>query len=305
MAVYFDPKGYGEERMSNRPATIVLCADDYALAPGVSRVILELLETARLSATSCMTVDPFWREHGPWLRPLRGRVDIGLHLTLTDQPALTGRSPLAPEGRLPPLRSLLARALTHRLGAAAIDAELVAQLDAFESVWGAPPDFLDGHQHVHQLPVIRDSVIALWQRRLARHGSYIRLCDEPPGRILRRRPAPGKALVISLLARRFARRVRALGIPANRGFAGVDGFAPEPPFAELMPRFLAGLGEGALVMCHPGEVDRALIARDPLTRRRAEERAYLASDAFSELLARRGFVLGRLPCGPAGRGRDA
>ncbi len=37
---------------------IVLCADDYAIAPGVSAGIRELIAAGRLNATSVMTVFP-------------------------------------------------------------------------------------------------------------------------------------------------------------------------------------------------------------------------------------------------------
>jgi hypothetical protein len=43
--------------------------------------------------------------------------------------------------------------------------------------------------------------------------------------------------------------------------------------------------EGGVVMCHPGFVDDVLVALDPLTTMREAEHAYLAGDAFGELLA--------------------
>ena len=85
------------------PRPIILCADDYAIAPGVSRAICALIQQGRLSATGCMTVSPFWREHARWLQLLAGRADIGLHLTLTDLRPLGMMARLAPDGRLPSL----------------------------------------------------------------------------------------------------------------------------------------------------------------------------------------------------------
>ena len=55
---------------------IVLCADDYGLAPGVSRAIRELLASGRLSATSCMVVYPEFAEDGPLLQPFLGTAQI-------------------------------------------------------------------------------------------------------------------------------------------------------------------------------------------------------------------------------------
>ena len=60
-----------------------LCADDYALSPGISRGILEALSAARLSATSVMTTRPFWPKDAHELRQFKTKADIGLHLNLT------------------------------------------------------------------------------------------------------------------------------------------------------------------------------------------------------------------------------
>jgi len=71
---------------------IRLIADDYGLAPGVSAAILDLLDRGRLTGTSCMTGFAQWAQEAERIKPLCGRVAVGLHLTLTDQPAVTGRS---------------------------------------------------------------------------------------------------------------------------------------------------------------------------------------------------------------------
>ena len=62
---------------------IVLCADDFGLTDGVSRGILELAEAGRISATGAMTNMPGWRRSAQALKPLVGRIGIGLHLNLT------------------------------------------------------------------------------------------------------------------------------------------------------------------------------------------------------------------------------
>ncbi len=57
-----------------------LCADDYALTPGVSRGILELLGAGRLTAVSVMTTQQEWRIAARELPPFTAFADIGLHL---------------------------------------------------------------------------------------------------------------------------------------------------------------------------------------------------------------------------------
>lgn len=280
--------------MPDRP--FILCADDYALAPGVSRAIIALIGAGRLSATGCMTLSPDWPEHAGWLKPWAGRADIGLHLTMTDHAPLAAMPTLAPAGRLPPLGSLMAAAWRGRLRrpdcAAEITAEVARQIDAFEAAFGVPPDFIDGHQHVHLLPGVREHVLDAARHRLGRHA-YLRSCAEPLGAVLARGVAVPKTAVIAILGRPFARAARTAGLRTNARFRGVYDFATREPVSSLFARFLAGGDDGLLVMCHPGFVDDVLRARDPLTQRRADEYAFLAGDDFPALLARTGRRVAR------------
>jgi predicted glycoside hydrolase/deacetylase ChbG (UPF0249 family) len=275
------------------PATrpIVVCADDYGLAPGVSEAIAALVESGRLSAASCMSALPDWPYAAPPLRALvaRAPADIGLHLTLTDQPALSPAARTTWGERLPPLGRLLAVALARRLPAAVVAAEIRAQLDAFEDAWGAPPDHIDGHQHVHVLPGVREPLLAELLRRYPRGRVWVRNCVEAPARCMRRGEAVGKALFISALGLGLARRLRAAGVPCNDGFSGLHDFSVARPFAPKMRRFLTGTGPQPVLHVHPGRVDAALRACDPLTTPREVELTYLASDAFTADLAEAGL----------------
>jgi len=289
LAAQPDPRG---------PVPFILCADDYAIAPGVSRAIVRLIERGRLSATSCMTVSPHWPDHALWLAPCADQADIGLHFTLTDQVPLGPMPRLAPRGRFPSLPRLLALALTRRLDEAEIAAELDRQIERFESAFGRPPDFIDGHQHAHQLPIIREIVLRAMHERL--QGAYLRICDEPLAAIMQRRVATMHALVISALGRGLRREATRLGIPANRRFAGVRTFHERRPYPALFRRFVAGAPQGLLVMCHAGQADAALAAADPVTDQRNDEYAYLQSTEFADDLAASGVTLGRFSqvCGP-------
>lgn len=263
---------------------VVLCADDYGLSPGVGRAIRDLIAVGRLSATSCMTTTPHWPREAALLRDTGVLADIGLHLTLTDQPPL-GRLPgIAPEGRLPSLNRLIRLAYAGRVDRAEIAAECERQLDAFELRYGRPPAFIDGHHHVHQLPVVGDVVIGLYERRLRNHGAYLRYTDEPLAAVWRRGLAVGRATVISVIARDFARRARSAHIPGNRSFRGVRSFTPGERFSEAFKRFIAAPEEPTIVMCHPAIPDDALAAADRVAGARGEEYSFLASEDCTRLL---------------------
>jgi len=274
--------------------SLTLCADDYGLAPGVGRAIRALIEAGRLHATGCMTTGRFWPEEAERLRPLAGRADFGVHLTLTDQAPLGALPGLAPDGRFPSLGRLMGLALARRLDRVEIATELERQVDAFEAALGRPPDFLDGHHHVHQLPVIREVVLDLAARRLA-PGGWVRSCWESPLAIVRRGVDPLRAGVIAGLGIGLRRRLRAAGIAHNHSFRGVYDFSGRVPYGQLFDRFTAAPGPATLVMCHPGEVDDALRACERLTDQRESEYAVLAGPGVADSLAARHLSLGPLP----------
>ena len=274
--------------------SVLLCADDYGLAPGVNTAIRDLIAAGRLTATSVMSLCPYWAPDAAALRELADKADVGLHFTLTDQTPLGPMPGLAPAGRLPPLGRLMALAYRGGLDAGEIRGELARQIDAFAAAWGGPPAYIDGHQHVHQLPTVREAVV---DALATLPGAYARRCGEPVGAILRRKVAVPKTLLIGALGHGLSRLLDARAIPANDRFAGVYDFATTTPFAALMPRFLDGFLDGPpgrnLLMVHPGLPDEALRRVDSLVEPRRAEYEYLMGPEFAALLERRGVHLAR------------
>ena len=257
--------------------SFLLCADDFALHPRVDEAVLQLAQAARLSATSCMTTAPRWRSAAALLAPLKGLVQLGLHFNLTE-----GHGGALPAQRL---GQVLARAYAGRLTQAQMRDAWRAQLDAFEDALGMRPDFIDGHQHVHQLPGVRAALLAELGARY-RPGQRPWVRSTAPAGALWREP---KAAVIALLGGwTGARALRRAGVASNRGFGGVYGFdAPTPgAYGAHMRRWLAQLGEGDLLMCHPAT---GLVAGDAIAAQRPVEFAYLMSDDFGALLERAGW----------------
>ncbi len=280
--------------MKKRPDVtrrIWLCADDYGMAPGVSRGIRELIENGRLNATSVMVVSPHLSaDEVTALQKLNAkdkRAAIGLHVTLTGpfKPMSAGFTPTR-DGAFLPLSDMMRSALARRLRPDALAVEIARQLEAFQQMFGALPDFVDGHQHVQLFPQVRDAFIKTvaeiapnaWVRQGGRANSLRRLHDR-------------KALVLDILSMAFRRRADRQGLATNPAFAGAYDFSPKADFAAIFPRFLTGLPDGGLIMCHPGFVDAELQALDPLTTLREHEFAYFSSDAFPRTLAEHGAAL--------------
>ncbi len=271
-----------------------LCADDFALSPAVTRGILEALAAGRLTATSAMTTQKNWPEAAKAFRDLGPHADLGLHFNLTLGGPLGAMPAFAPNGAFPAMNAIVPAAWRRTLPRAEIRDELRRQLDAFEESFGAPPDFVDGHQHVQVLPGIADDLLAELSARGLAGRTWLRDSADRPRRIFARVRHWGKALTVAGLARGFHARARAAGFSLNDGFSGFSDFDAKADYAEDFASYLRAPGGKPLIMCHPGHVDEELARLDPVTLSREVELAFLLSGRFARIFEAAGARLARL-----------
>ena len=269
-----------------RPFRFCLCADDYAMTPGVSRGIREALDAGAVTATSVMTTSPWWPEEAPALGRYVGRADLGLHLNLTSGAPLGPMPVLAPDGRLPTIGAMMRMARGRAFPSREVADEIGRQMDRFVAVLGRPPDHVDGHQHVHVLRPIRAPLLdALDERGWT---PWLRDCSDRLDRIVLRGATLPKAVGLSLIARGWRGAAVARGLAMNEGFAGFSDFDASRDYAASFARYLRRPGPRQLVMCHPGYADDALRVIDPVVETRERELAFLVSDAFRRMTERAG-----------------
>ena len=270
---------------------IWLCADDYGISHSVNAAIRELILRGRINATSVMVAAPhFDRGEAAALDMLNSgakRAALGLHVTLTApfKPMSEGFAPLR-HGHFLPLQKMMRAAIARRLQPERLVIEIATQVEAFAMAFGRLPDFIDGHQHVHLFPQVRDAVLKVAAE--VAPNAWVRQCGRPRSA---RRLQDRKELLLDVLSLGFRRKARQLGVATNPAFAGAYDFKGKPDFAAIFPRFLAGLPDGGLIMCHPGFVDAELKRLDPLTHQREREFTYFNSDEFPRLLAEHGVAL--------------
>jgi predicted glycoside hydrolase/deacetylase ChbG (UPF0249 family) len=232
-----------------------------------------------------MVVAPsFARESAAMLAALNSagpRAAIGLHVTLTGplRPKTADYTP-AVDGAFLPLGATLRLAMQQRLDMSALTREIEAQFAAFRAAFGRPPDYVDGHQHVHLFPQVRHAVLDA-TRRLSPEA-WVRQCGSSLP--LHRRLTDPKGLLIDWLSREFRARADRFGIATNPAFAGTYTYRANADFEQIFPTFLDGMPEGGLIMCHTGFVDAELERLDPLTTLREREYAYFCSERFAETL---------------------
>ena len=273
MAVPLHPKAPG-----GKP--LVLCADDYAFHAGVSQAVCALVDRSRLTATSVMVLSPRWRVDAAALAERRGRLDVGLHLDWT--------SPFAQAaGHGVTLLAAMRRAVFGGFDTQAARGVIERQLDLFEATWGAPPDHVDGHQHVQQFAGIRDALVEVIARRYPRRLPWLRVSRAPAGQ------RTFKTFVLSTLgAEPLVRLAGAAGIPCAPALSGVYGFdLGVPGYGRKMEHWLRGAPAGAEIMCHPGAPD--LSVHDEIAAARTRELEYFSSDAFVQALQAAGVRLER------------
>jgi predicted glycoside hydrolase/deacetylase ChbG (UPF0249 family) len=216
---------------------VVLCADDFALSAAVSEAVLTLLASHRISVTSCMTQSPRWAEDGARLREAGLSARAGLHFNLTEAFSDAPAEPLA---------RWIIRALAGRIDLAQVATRLETQLDHYEAVMGAPPAFVDGHQHVHQFPGVRRVLRAVLERRY-RRAPWLRATAPMRGPV----PFAKRMVLLALGADRFSAQLGREGWRHNPGFGGFYDFSPGADYGCLMRRWLADCQSGDVLMVHP------------------------------------------------------
>lgn len=250
---------------------IILCADDFGLHPTINRAILHLLRLGRLSAVSCMSAQPHWAGGVSELAQLKAEsgFSCGLHFDLTENDY-----PYS-------LTELMIRSCAFRLNSAQLRLLLRHQLDSFEQAMATRPDFIDGHQHVHQFPLVRDVVLEeLQQRYSSTERPWVRHAS----------PATTghnsllKASVLNLISSGFRQRALQARIKLTPDFAGMYSLNEQADYRQLMTHWLRTIAPGGLIMCHPA-TPRSLQYSDALSKAREQEYRFLTSDQFPYLLS--------------------
>ena len=255
---------------------IIVCADDFGLDERVNGGILRLVELGRLSAVSCFTDAPSWRDAGAKFRGAARCVHVGLHFNLT-QPFGHGEHSLA---------HWITRCLSGTVDVSAVRAHLQRQWENFVAVVGRQPDFIDGHQHVHAFPIVRSLVHDFVGRVWHNDAVPIRAVSPSFGGT----DAPFKRAVIQLLAKAGPQRADDRAIFLNTGFAGDYSLRAHADYERLFAGWLARAPDRGLIMCHAA----LRPARGAATARQREYR-FLASARFTELFAAHGRKLAHPP----------
>ena len=268
---------------------LIVNADDFGMAPGVNRAILELhaaevLTSATLMARAAAT------EEAVNMALAMPTLGVGCHIVLVDGapaahpdriPSLIDRS----TGALyPSIGAFLSRLYSARISPSEIEAEAAAQIALLQS-YGLRLTHVDTHKHMHMFPfvlrpilraaraagirAIRNPFEPLWSINATAYASEARRAE---------------VLLLRRLESRFRRVVAREGFVTTEGAIGV--LATGTLELSVVHALIAAMPEGTFeFVSHPGYRDETLARANTrlLESREIERNAVVAIKGYAGL----------------------
>jgi hopanoid biosynthesis associated protein HpnK len=237
-------------------------ADDFGLAPGVNRAILELHAAEVLTSATLMAQAPA-TEEAVKMALAMPTLGVGCHVVLVDgNPVSDKRAIPSLVDRVtglfyPTLGSFLKRHFTARIRSAEVEAEAAAQIALLQS-FGLRLTHVDTHKHLHMFPGILRPVL----RAAKAAGIHaIRNPFEPIWSLNATADAPEMRRAEVVLLRRFESRFRR--IVKEEGFETTDGavgvLATGSVKIATVHALITAMPEGTFeLVSHPGYRDEQL-----------------------------------------------
>jgi chitin disaccharide deacetylase len=268
---------------------LIINADDFGLAPGVNRAIVELQLAGALSSTTLMATGPFFSP-AVYMAFAQPGLAVGCHVVLVDgSPCLRPdevSSLLDPQDSSSfriTVGSFISDLLRGRIRGKEIEAEAVAQIRRIQSS-GLTVSHIDSHKHLHAFPRVLAPLL-----RAARHCGVncVRNPFEPRWSLRATRIGGAvRRLQVHLMRsqrRTFCRLTKEHAICTADGSIGLlaTGVLDDSVLRSLLGAMPAGTWE---LVCHPGYIDSALEqTRTRLRAARETERSALL-DVIPEAL---------------------
>jgi predicted glycoside hydrolase/deacetylase ChbG (UPF0249 family) len=260
---------------------VIVHADDFGETRDITEGICLAIEAGVVTSTSVMVNMPGTADALRRMPQLAQQASFGIHLNLCEGGPLTrGATLMDADGQFLRKRTLAARALAGRLSLSELETEVAAQIGMLRDA-GIRVSHLDGHKHLHQLPIVCAAVAHVLPRfgiervRITRLGSWRGV--HALSTLMREIAARHAAHVFARAGLRSpVRTVDLRELLGGRTLAPLAGPAAEGP----MP---------IEICCHPGTA--AADAGKPGSHRRENELEYLLSQEFRTVLATSGAAL--------------
>ncbi|MCB1179735.1 MAG: ChbG/HpnK family deacetylase [Leptospiraceae bacterium] len=281
---------------------MILCADDFGLSPSVSVAIIKLLEAKKISAVSCIVNESksysFYRN----LNNYQNNVDLGLHLVFTQGSPVSRNLNLScgfvdKNGYFLDLKLLYLKCKFRSLNYQLVKNEINSQINMFKDLTGMYPDFIDGHQHIHQFSIIKNALLEVVNNIYDKKRIYLRVGyhpESPLGKIKNIRLNTFGSYIISNLGKKLYLELDINRIFKNRFLFGYYNFKKVKHFRSIFDYYLTfDLQHNDIIICHPGFIDDVLLEKETLVDWRLDNFNFLMSDYFEGLINQNKIKLNR------------
>ena len=254
---------------------LIVHADDFGETVEITRGICRGIEAGVITSTSIMANMPGTSDALQRAAALSGQASFGVHLNLCEGRALSGgRSLIDADGGLHDKRTLFVASVTGRLHLAEVEAEIAAQIARVRDS-GLRISHVDGHKHLHQLPVVSTAVANVLPRFAIERVRITRL-----GRLTRVRKA--STLVRELLALKASRKFGRSHLRSPVRTVDLQSYIAAHGRSIVPDGTLVDPSGPVELCCHPGTAAADL--EKPGSHARRAELEFLLSPRFRELL---------------------
>ena len=267
---------------------LIINADDAGIDPARNVGIFECIDHGVVSSISVIVGQAGWQDVLSRLKNKpRPNLSVGLHFNLTaGNPLVSGHKTLAaPDGKFLNKNDLLQKANSGSIDEREVIRELTAQLAAL-SKEGIEPTHIDGHNHVHILPGVREGFLKMELSNL-----WVRLPWERSKEVLDPHNEPPE--LINNDTQRYIKVMNFYSMAARQiwgnKFRYTDDFGgTQVTWQVTLSAFKAAVsglkGDICELMCHPGGKPDNLSGPFSKVKERQLERDVLASAEFSLFL---------------------
>tara|TARA_B100000989_G_scaffold231667_1_gene178462 strand:- start:245 stop:1069 length:825 start_codon:yes stop_codon:yes gene_type:complete len=266
---------------------ISICSDDFGLSSGINSGIIDCVKYNRITDVSCITIIENSKKDFNNLAKYKDKINIGLHLVLTDLYYYKENK----KKKLPTYNNFLTNVLLKRINKLEIKKLINQQIDNFYYFFNKMPDFIDGHKHIHQFPLIFEIINEILVLRDLKNNIWIRNTKNINFRKNIKNFFNIKKILINFTGNYFKKILISNNFKTNKNFLGIYNFESKQTFRSIFLEFIDETSDKNLLACHPGYIDYSIIDIDSLIEERYEELKYLLSDEFIEDLKKKKITL--------------
>lgn len=243
---------------------IIICADDFGQNYFINTAILTLIKKSRINAVSVFSDLDI--KDAIILKKYQSKVKIGLHLNFTESFTKNFNVPLF---------FLILGCFFRIFSKRKFLSIITNQVNDFYKKFGFYPDFIDGHQHIQSLPIIREQLIYVIKKyHLNNKDFFVRNSFSKTFINFN-----FKMIIINFISYKFNLLLKKNNINFNKQFLGIYAFNKYINYPKLFHRWSLILKKNTIIMTHPSILNND----DEIGKYRFKEFQFLLSDDYKKL----------------------